>query len=118
MSRPRLLADQDLTDFIVRGVLRREPLIEFPRLRDLGLAAARDPEVLQYAANERLIVVSHDIGSMPAAAMNRLTAGDRLSGLLLVPQKQPVAPVIDDLILIWAASEAEEWEGVIRFLPL
>ena len=37
MSRPRFLADNDLNDAIVLGVLRREPAIEFKRLRDLGL---------------------------------------------------------------------------------
>jgi hypothetical protein len=37
MSRPRFLADNDLNDAIVLGVLRREPAIEFKRPRDLGL---------------------------------------------------------------------------------
>jgi hypothetical protein len=38
--------------------------------------------------------------------------------LLLVHQRTPVAPVIDSLILIWAANEAEEWAGQVTFLPL
>lgn len=37
MSRPRFLADNDLNDAIVLGVLRRAPAIEFKRLRDRGL---------------------------------------------------------------------------------
>ena len=118
MSRPKFLADQDLIDHIVTGVLRRDPLIEFVRARDVGLATAPDPDVLEYAANQSLIVVSHDANTMPAAAIDRLLAGKLLSGLFLVRQKQAVAPVIEDLVIIWAASEADEWEGVIRFLPL
>ena len=43
MSRPHFLADNDLNDAIVMGVLRREPTIEFARLRDLGLATRADP---------------------------------------------------------------------------
>jgi Domain of unknown function (DUF5615) len=118
MSRPRFLADHDLIDHIVSGVLRREPLIEFLRLRDLGMAAAGDSDVLEYAGNERLIVVSHDVGSMPAAAFERLAAGQTLAGLLLVRQRDSIAPIIESLVLVWAASEVEEWEGVVRFLPL
>ena len=53
MSRPRFLADNDLNDAIVVGVRRREPAAEFARLRDLGLAARGDPEVLDHAARER-----------------------------------------------------------------
>jgi hypothetical protein len=34
MSRPRFLADNDLNDAIVVGVRRREPTVEFARLRD------------------------------------------------------------------------------------
>src|SRR5262249_18895323 len=47
MSRPRLLADYDLNEHIVHGVLRREPAIEFIRTRDGGLNEHQDAEVLE-----------------------------------------------------------------------
>jgi hypothetical protein len=37
---------------------------------------------------------------------------------LMVKQSDPVGMVIDDLLLIWSASEAEEWQNVVGFLPL
>jgi hypothetical protein len=55
---------------------------------------------------------------MPAAAYARMEAGMPVAGLLMVKQSEPVGPVIDDLILIWSASEAEEWQNVVAFLPL
>jgi len=39
-------------------------------------------------------------------------------GLILVPQRLTIGEVIDDLILIWAASEVEEWKNGIPRLPL
>ena len=118
MSRPRFLADNDLKDAIVLGVLRAEPAVEFVRLRDLALAALPDPVVLEYAARENWIVVSHDVNSMAAAAYDRLTAGLPMRGLLLMHQENAVSSGIDNLILIWSASEAEEWDGQVVFLPL
>jgi hypothetical protein len=118
MSRPRFLADNDLNDAIVRGVARREPSIGFARLRDLGLDRLPDPEVLQFAARENWIVVSHDVNSMTSAAFGLLAAGEAMHGLLLVHQGDPIAPILDSLILIWSASEAEEWMGLVEFLPL
>jgi hypothetical protein len=118
MSRPRFLADNDLNDAIVRGVARREPSIEFLRLRELGLDRLPDPEVLQFAARENWIVVSHDVNSMTAAAFGLLTSNQAMHGLLLVHQSDPIAPIIDSLVLIWSASEAEEWSGLVEFLPL
>jgi hypothetical protein len=49
MSRPRFLADHDLTEAIILGVIRREPAIEFRRLREVGLADRSDAHVLDYA---------------------------------------------------------------------
>jgi predicted nuclease of predicted toxin-antitoxin system len=108
MSRPRFLADNDLDDAIVLGVCRHEPLAEFTRLRDIGLAAARDVEVLERAAIDKRIVVSHDVNTLRAAAQARLAKGQPMNGLLLVHQRQAVWPIIENLVLIWAAREAEE----------
>jgi predicted nuclease of predicted toxin-antitoxin system len=111
MSRPRFLADNDLNDHIVTGLLRREPAIEFKRAREVGLQNRPDPEVLEYAAAHGLIVVSHDVNTMPSHAYRRLTQGAPMSGLLMAKQTDPVGPVIEDLLLVWSSSEAEEWNG-------
>ena len=118
MSRPRFLADNDLNDAIVLGVLRREPSIEFKRLRDLGLAALPDDTVLDFAARENWIVVSHDVNTMTDAAFTRLSTQQTMHGLFLVHQRNPPGQAIEDLVLIWSDSEAEEWAQQVRFLPL
>jgi len=41
-----------------------------------------------------------------------------MAGLLLAHQDEAVAGIIQDLLLIWAASEAGEWYGRVVFLPL
>jgi hypothetical protein len=118
VSRPRFLADHDLRERIVGGVLRRMPAAEFIRCRDVGLASRPDPEVLEYAAGEGLIVVSHDVNTMLASAYERLRDGRSMAGLLLVQQATPVGPVIDSLALIWLTTDEEEWRGTVEFLPL
>ena len=118
MSRPRFLADHDLNEHIIDGVLRREPGLEFIRAREVGLSERPDPEVLAFAAENGLLLVSHDVNSMPAHAYARLAAGDVMPGLFMVRQTQALGPVLDGLVLIWSASEAEEWQGQVHFLPL
>jgi Domain of unknown function (DUF5615) len=118
LSRPRFLADQDLNAQIIAGELRREPIIEFVRARDVGLGGRPDSEVLEYASAQGLIVVSHDVNTMPAHAFARPAAGRGLAGLLMVAPTNPVGSAIDDIVLIWAGSEAEEWTDQVRSLPL
>jgi hypothetical protein len=42
-----------------------------------------------------------------------------MAGLIVIDDdwKLP-GPMVDDPVFIWAASEAEEWEGRVEFLPL
>ena len=43
---------------------------------------------------------------------------ESLSDLEVVPQHLAVSAVVDDLLLIWAATKAEEWANRICYLPL
>lgn len=72
----------------------------------------------RFLADNDLIVVSHDVNTMPAAALARISANQRMTGLLMARQNAAVGPLIDSLVLIWSASEAEEWLDQILFLPL
>jgi hypothetical protein len=39
-------------------------------------------------------------------------------GLIVVSQECDIAAAIEDLLLIWAASDSEEWQGKIGFVPI
>lgn len=117
MSRPRFLADHDLNEHIVSGVLRQEPAIEFFRVREIGMCESSDEEILAYAESEPARVVSHDVNTMPAAAYGRLAAGESFPGLFMVQQSLPIRPVIESIVLIWSASDMEEWKDQVVYLP-
>jgi hypothetical protein len=118
MSRPQFLADHDLNEHIVHGVQRRDSAIMLLRAREAGVHERSDAEVLEYAAHNRLIVVSHDVNTMPATAYTRIRVGAPVAGLLMVRQSEPVRVIIDDLVLLGSTSKAEEWQNVVGFLPL
>ncbi|MFZ5833486.1 MAG: DUF5615 family PIN-like protein [Planctomycetota bacterium] len=118
MTRPRFLADHDLNEHIIAGVRRREPAIEFFRVREFGMDQSLDAEVLEFAQRWGLIVVSHDVNTMPATACSRLSSGKPFVGLFMVQQSSPIATVIDDLILVWSATDLEDWANRVSFLPL
>jgi predicted nuclease of predicted toxin-antitoxin system len=118
MSRPRFIADHDIREPILEGLLVKEPSIDLIRARDVGLAATPDPDILAYAAREGRIVLSHDESTMKDAAVSRLQAGQPMPGLLIARQLTPIGKVIDELLIIWAASEADEWIDAISYIPL
>ena len=117
MNRPSFLADHDLNEHIVAGVLRTCPGIEFLRVRDLGLAHASDREVLLEAARLGHCLVSHDVNTMTAAAAAILLDGGSFPGLFLVKQTTSVRAAIECVSLVWSASERADWCDQVVFLP-
>jgi len=69
-----------------------------------------DSEVLALAADQRRVLVSHDVGTMPAHFGALRNAGKPGSGVFLIPQSFDVGMAIDELLLVWLASEASDWE--------
>jgi len=114
----RFQADNDLRHHIVRAVRHREPAIDFRSAHSAGLDAMSDYDVLQYAAREGRIQVSHDKRTIPEALAALLTAGVEIPGLFLViPQDASIQRVVESIVLVWAASEPEEWRNQITRIP-
>jgi hypothetical protein len=63
------------------------------------------------------VLVTHDLQTMPRHFAAFITARQS-AGLLLIPQSLPIAAAVDDLLLIWATMEAEEWINLMWYLPL
>ena len=113
----RFLADQNLNDDIVSGVLRRLPEADFETAYDAGLEAASDAELLLFAAKEGQLLVTHDRKTMPIH-FGRFIETQNSAGVLVISQDCEVSLAIEELVLVWEASEAEEYLNLIRPIPL
>lgn len=111
-------ADENFNRRIVIGLLRRAERIDLVRVQDSRLTAADDPAVLQWAADENRVLLTHDVATMPDFAYERIAAGLPMRGLLVVSAALALSEAIDDLALITEASETEEWDGQVIYLPL
>jgi hypothetical protein len=116
--KARFQADNDLRSSIRTGVVRREPAIDFQSAHRAQLDGVPDDEVLRLAAGQGRILVSHDQNSMPGHFGDFLAAGNRSPGVFLAPQDAGTGPVIESIVLLWIASEAEEWRDTIAWLPI
>jgi hypothetical protein len=113
----RFQADADFNEIIIRAALRHEPGIDFQSAPAANLPGRSDPEVLAIAAAAGRVLVSHDRKRMPGHFAEFITR-ETSAGLLIVPQRLAIARAVEDLVLIWTASEAEEWVNRIYSLPL
>jgi hypothetical protein len=114
----RLAADENFNYDIVRGVLRRDPEVDIVRVQDVGLSGADDPAVLEWAAREGRVLLTHDVATMTRHAYERVQAGRPMPGVFEVSRTVPVGLAIEEILLIAECSLEGEWEGQVRYLPL
>jgi predicted nuclease of predicted toxin-antitoxin system len=114
----RLVSDENFNGKIVGGLLRRQPDLDLVRAQDVGLSNAKDPEILEWAAQDQRILLTHDRKTMPVFASERVRLGQAMPGVFHVSNHLPVGRAIDEILLLALASLDEEWEGQVLYLPL
>jgi hypothetical protein len=113
----RFQADANFNQILLKATLRYEPSIDFRTANDAGLASLSDKQVLAIAANEGRVLVTHDRKTMPTHFADFITSNIS-AGVIIVPQKIAINAAVEDLVLIWAATESEEWVNRIQTLPI
>jgi len=93
--RPRFQADADFNHKIVRGLRRREPLIDFLSAHEGDVVGVPDPDVLRIAAKSARILVSHDRKTMPAH-FAKFCVTQESPGLIIVSQDLDIGAAIED----------------------
>lgn len=88
------------------------------RVQDVGLAGEDDPVILEWAAQQERIFVTHDAKTMPGHAYARVRAGLRMCGVCVVTQSAPIGRRIEDLLLTVRCLRQDEWENRVRHVPL
>lgn len=114
----RLAADENFNNRIVRGLLHRKPDLDIVRIQDIGLSGADDQAVLEWAAQEERVLLTHDVRTITQYAYERVDADQLMPGVFEVPPAMPIGRTIEDILLLVEYSLDGEWEGQIRYLPL
>ena len=114
----RLAADENFNNNIVRGVLRRNEQVDIVTIQEVGLSGADDETLLQWAADENRVLLTHDASTLTKHAYARIEAGLPMPGVFEVSQSLAIGSVIADILLLVECSLENEWAGQVRYLPL
>ena len=107
----RFAVDEDFNNRIVRGLLRLLPILDIARVQDANLIGSLDPAILEWAAAENRILLTHDASIMSKDAYARVESGKPMPGVFEAAQEIPIGEAIADLILIATCSFDAEYEG-------
>ncbi len=114
---PAFLTDEDFNGDTPRGLRRLRPSLDIVRVQDVGLSSVGDPVVLEWAAQQGRMILTHDKNTMTKYACQRVDANLPMPGVCEVARTPSIGQVIEDIIVLAECSHAGEWEGQVIFLP-
>ena len=112
------LLDENLNGRIYRGLLRLKPDLDAVRVQDVGLSSVDDRKILDWAADQHRVLVSHDVNTLAGFAYEKVASGFPMAGLILVPRQLPIGIAIEELLLLAECFQVIEVSGKVLFLPI
>jgi hypothetical protein len=116
-KKVRLLTDENFNGAILRGLVRRLPELDIVRAQDVGLMNTDDSVILEWAANEGRILLTHDVATIAMYAYKRVNQGLPMPGVVEVIATASIGKIIEDLELLISCSQLGEYEGQVIFIP-
>jgi len=77
-----------------------------------------DPAILEWCEENAFILVTGNRKSMPRHLQEHLAQNRHVPGILLLNRSSGVGEIIDDLLVIWGASDLDEYQDTMVYLPL
>jgi hypothetical protein len=112
----RFQADADIDPDIRKGLLRREPSIDFRPAAGTIPDGALDPKVLRIAAEDGRVLVSGDLRTMHVH-FHGFAATHESPGVLLIPSSRSIGAAIEGLLFVWLNWTPDDLRNRIQWLP-
>ena len=112
----RFQADADIDPDIRKGLLRREPSIDFRPAAGIIPDSTLDPIVLEIAADDDRVLVSGDLRTMSVHFQNFVFTRES-PGVLLIPSSRSIGAAIEGLLFIWLNWTPADLRNRVSWLP-
>jgi len=115
----RFLLDENEPPRLKAALLRLNSTIDVLRVGDPGAPplGTPDPDLLRYLELSQRAFVTSNRTSVPPYLQAHWASGGHVWGVFYARAGTPVAWLARDLLLVWEASDAEEWIDRVNWLP-
>src|SRR5262245_34920253 len=120
MSEIKYLLDEHVNPRLRKALKRLSPDIVVWRVGDPGAPrlGTSDQEILLWCEEYDFSLVTNNRESMPVHLREHLDAGRHAPGIFTLNRNMTIVETVEELLLIWRASEAEEYADQLLYLPL
>lgn len=116
----RYLLDEHVPQLFRLALLRREPTLIIWMVGTAGAPSkgTLDPDLLRWCETYEFILITNNRKSMPRPLQDHLDEGQHVPGILVVSQNMSIGQTVEELLLIWGASQEGEYQDRIAYLPV
>lgn len=116
----KYLLDENVGESLRKGLHTRYPDIVVWRMGEPTIPpiGTLDPDILLWCEANGFMLVTNNRGSMPNHLRDHLAAGHHFPGMITLNPKMSLSETIEELALIWGASQPDEYADQITYLPL
>lgn len=114
----RFVADENFNNHILRALRHADSPPDVIRVQDTEVYQADDPTVLEWAAQNGRVLLTHDVNTMTKYAYERMGRGEPMPGVLIVDPDAAIGSIVNDLLIIAGATEPSEIENHVDYVPL
>jgi hypothetical protein len=121
MSQMSFLLDEHMPNSLINAVVGMEPSVAIMRIGQPGMPPKRtaDPQVIEFAEANRMAIFTFDKSTMGVHAAAHVASGRRTYRVFIWTRKLlGIHDAAWELVLLWSASDAEEWIDRVVYLPL
>ena len=112
----RFQGDADIDPDIRKGLLRREPSIDFKPVAGVIPDGTLDPEVLRIAAEDGRVPVSGDLRTM-SVHFHHFVETRQSPGVLPIPSSRTIGAAIEGLLFVWLNWTPDDLHNRVQWLP-
>jgi hypothetical protein len=120
MNLRKYLLDEHVNP-VLRSVLHRQftEMVVW-MIGDPGAPArgTSDTEILSWCEANDFSLVTSNRTSMPVHLQEHLIAGRHIPGIFILNPNMTIGETVDELALIWWASEPDEYSDLVNYLPV
>ncbi len=114
----KFFSDENFHGDMLRGLLAASPDLDIVRVQDTPFGGAQDERLLEEAARNSAILITHDVQTMTKHAYGRIRAGLPMPGIIEGAQDMPIGEAIADLVVLIGAGDPTDFENQVRYVPL
>jgi hypothetical protein len=87
------------------------------RVQDVELGSVDDPVILEWAAKESRVLLTHDVETMTQFAYERVREGKAMPGVIEVDQTASIALIVEDILILAECGLETDIINQVRYLP-